>query len=135
MPGPALHAQQKFGEAINTGALDLLHGLVSPDCVDHDPAPGQPAGAPGYMAVFTELRQAFPDMHVEVEHVVELGDDVAFAYTLTGTHDGDFMGHLPTGKPVKVRGLQISTFKDGQLVERWGMSDQLGILQQIGVVA
>lgn len=43
------------------------------------------------------------------------------------------MGHAATGKKVSVRGLQISTFKGGKLVERWGSSDQLGILTQLGL--
>jgi predicted ester cyclase len=59
-------------------------------------------------------------------------DNVAIAYTLTGTHRGDFMGIAPTGRKVSARGVQIARFENGKLVERWGSSDQLGILQQIG---
>ena len=71
-------------------------------------------------------------MKIEVEKLVADEDDVAFAYTLTGTHKGDFMGVEGTNKSVKVRGMQISRFKDGKMVERWGSSDELGILKQIG---
>ncbi len=73
--------------------------VVAPDCHDHDPAPGQHMGPEGYKAFFTELRTAFPDMQVEVKKLVADGDSVAFAYTLTGTHQGDFNGHKPTGRP------------------------------------
>jgi predicted ester cyclase len=59
---------------------------------------------------------------------------LAFAYTLTGTHDGLLMGIAPTGKKIKIRGLQISRFKDGKMVERWGSSDELGMLHQLGVL-
>jgi predicted ester cyclase len=45
------------------------------------------------------------------------------------------MGVAPTGKMMKVRGVQISKFKDGKMVERWGSSDELGMLQQLGVAA
>jgi len=126
-------AQQAFGDTVNSGALEF-DALVAADSVDHDPGPGQVPGPAGYKALFSELRTAFPDMHLEVEHLVADGDDVAFAYTLTGTHDGPFMGHPATGRAIKVRGLQISTILDGKLVERWGSSDQLGILTQIGVI-
>ncbi|OUD88806.1 SnoaL-like polyketide cyclase [Clavibacter michiganensis subsp. michiganensis] len=44
-----------------------------------------------------------------------------------------FQGHAPTGKSVKIRGMQISTFVDGKLAERWGSSDELGILTQLGL--
>jgi steroid delta-isomerase-like uncharacterized protein len=126
-------AQQAFGEAVNSGSLDF-DLLVAPDSVDHDPAPGQVPGPTGYRALFAELRAAFSDLHIEVEHLLADGDDVAFAYTLTGTHDGPLMGHPSTGRAIKVRGLQISRFADGKLVERWGSSDQLGILRQIGLI-
>ena len=71
-------------------------------------------------------------MQVEVEHLVADEDNVAFAYTLTGTHKRDFMGVEGTNKPINVRGMQISRFKNGKMVERWGSSDELGILKQIG---
>lgn len=59
-------------------------------------------------------------------------ENVAFAYTLTGTHQGEFLGVAATGKRIQVRGLQIGRFESGQIVERWGSTDQLTILQQIG---
>ncbi|MGI8975211.1 MAG: ester cyclase [Thermomicrobiales bacterium] len=71
---------------------------------------------------------------IAVDHMVADDDNVAFAYTLTGTHQGPFMGHEATGKPISIRGMQISRFENGKMVERWGMSDQMGILQQIGAV-
>ena len=126
-------AQQAFGDAVNAGDLDAFDALVGPEAVDHDPAPGQVAGPQGYRAMFGELRTAFPDLHLEVEHLVAAGDDVAFAYTVSGTHQGDFQGHAPTGGSFRVRGLQISRFEDGRMVERWGSSDQLGMLTQLGL--
>jgi len=128
-----IEAQTKFGEAINTGNLEAMHNLVAVDSIEHDPAPGQAKGAQGYIDFFTKMRAAFPDMKVEVEQLVADDDNIAFAYTLTGTHEGDFNGLPPTHKKIKVRGLQISKFKDGKMVERWGSSDELGILKQLGI--
>lgn len=130
-----ISAQEAFGEAVNSGNLAALDDLVAPGVVDHDPAPGQGAGAQGYRDMFAELRTAFPDLHIAVEHLVAADDDVAFAYTITGSHDGPLMGHEATGRSVKVRGMQISRFADGKLVERWGSSDQLGMLSQLGIVS
>lgn len=126
-------AQEAFGQAVNSGDFDAFDTLVAPTCVDHDPAPGQAAGPQGYRAMFGELRSAFPDLAVEVVHLTATDDDVAFAYSLTGTHRGTFEGHAPTGRSFTVRGLQISRFEDGVMVERWGSSDQLGILTQLGL--
>lgn len=130
----SIQATEKFGELVNGGRFDAFPEVVAPDCHDHDPAPGQHMGPEGYQAFFTKLRSAFPDMQVEVKKLVADGDSVAFAYTLTGTHQGDFNGHKPTGKAIKVRGMQIGRFVDGKMVERWGSSDELGILKQIGAI-
>jgi predicted ester cyclase len=78
------------------------------------------------------MRRAFPDMQVELAELVADEQAIAFAYTFTGTQGGPLMGIAPTKKKVKIRGLQISKFRDGKMVERWGSSDQLGMLQQIG---
>lgn len=126
-------AQQRFGAAVNSGVLQELDDLVAPDCIEHDPAPGQGPGPQGYRDMFAELRTAFPDLHVEVEHLTATDDDVAIAYTLTGTHQGPLMGHEPTGRAISIRGVQIGRFSGGKLTERWGSSDQLGMLTQLGL--
>jgi steroid delta-isomerase-like uncharacterized protein len=124
----------KFAEAVNTGKFDLFQEAVSAENVDHDPAPGQVQGPEGYRTFFSGLRTAFPDLSVTLDTMVADDDSIAFAYTLTGTQDGPLDGLAPTGRKVKIRGLQISKFKDGKMVERWGSSDELGMLQQLGAV-
>jgi steroid delta-isomerase-like uncharacterized protein len=126
-------AQTAFASAVNSGHLEGIREVVAPDSVDHDAAPGQVPGPAGYEAMFTEMRRAFPDLHVEVEHLMASDDELAFAYTIKGTHLGELMGHAPTGKEVSYRGMQISRFADGKLVERWGSSDELGMLHQLGL--
>lgn len=125
-------ATETFGKAANTGQFALFTDVVAPNVIDHDPAPGQGAGPEGFAAFFTELRAAFPDLNIEVEHMVADDDNVAFAYTMSGTHQGDFMGVPATGKRVSARGMQIGRYENGKLVERWGSSDELGILKQLG---
>lgn len=60
---------------------------------------------------------------------------VCLAYTLTGTHQGEFQGIAPTGRRIEVRGVQIGRFENGKIVERWGSTDELGIMRQLGVMA
>ncbi|MFF4117016.1 ester cyclase [Streptomyces sp. NPDC001714] len=128
-------AQTAFGEAVVAGDLDALDEIVAADSIDHDPAPGQTSGPEGYKTMFGELRTAFPDLALQVEHLVATDDELAFAYVISGTHLGPLMGRPATGKQVSYRGMQISRFDgDGRLVERWGSSDELGMLRQLGLV-
>ena len=82
--------------------------------------------------MFKGLRESFADFKIAVDQLVADDDKVAIAYTLTGTHQGSFLGVPATGKWIKARGGQIGRFSNGKLVERWGSSDQLGNLNQIG---
>ncbi|MEJ7797185.1 MAG: ester cyclase [Solirubrobacteraceae bacterium] len=124
-------AQEHLAEHLNAGDIDTAVQSFAADAVDHDPAPGQGPGREGFKAFFTELTGAFPDAHIEPVHLVADDDHVCVAYTLSGTHQGDFHGVLATGKRIEVRGLQIGRFANAQIVERWGSTDELGIMQQL----
>ena len=78
---------------------------------------------------FSGLRTAFPDLAVTVDRLVQTKTDIAMA----GTHHGEFAGIAPTGRPITARGMQIARFENGKIVERWGSSDELGILLKLGV--
>ena len=125
--------QEAAAALLNSGDIDgFVDTLFAVDAVDHDPAPGQGPGREGYRTFFRTLTAAFPDAHLEPQVSVADEDKIAFAYTLTGTHQGEFQGVAATGERIEVRGLQIGRFENGQIVERWGSTDELGILQQIG---
>jgi len=125
---------QRQGEAIAAGHLEALREVFADNVVDHDPAPDQAPGPKGYIDFFGGLRTAFPDLAVSVDYLVTDDDNVAMAYTISGTHNGPLGGIPATGKKVKARGMQIARFENGKIVERWGSSDELGILKQIGVI-
>ena len=125
--------QQRFGEAVNGNNLSDLKELIAPDVVDHDPAPYQGKGPEGFISFFKTFIAAFPDLTIDVEHMVADEENVSIAYTVTGTHRGEFLGIPATGRQITARGVQIARFNgEARMIERWGSSDQLGILQQLG---
>lgn len=125
-------AQQKLAESVNAGDVEAAVSVFAEDAVDHDPAPGQSAGRAGFREFWTTLTTAFPDAKIEPRHEVTDDEHVVIAYTLTGTHQGEFNGIAPTGRRIEVNGIQIGRFENGEIVERWGSSDELGIVQQLG---
>ncbi len=124
-------AQEKLAEGINAGNTAVVHEVFAENVVDHDPAPDQGPGPEGFHDFFKALTSAFPDAKIEPQQLVADDDNVAVAYTLTGTHEGEFHGVAPTGKQIEVRGVQIARFEDAMIVERWGSTDELGILRQL----
>ncbi|MCA1704934.1 MAG: ester cyclase [Actinobacteria bacterium] len=126
-------ALERMAEMINTGNLDSFGEVVDQDAVDHDPAPGQQRGIEGFRGFFTTLRAGFPDLQLTPVTIVANDEHVAMAYTINGTHQGEFQGIAPTGKQISARGVEIVKFRDGKMVERWGSSDEMGILGQLGM--
>ncbi|MGQ7297727.1 ester cyclase [Quadrisphaera sp. KR29] len=125
-------AQQHLGELLNAGEIDRIDEVFAADVLDHDKAPDQGEGVEGTKGFFRTLTAAFPDAHLEVDQLVADEDNVVIAYRLSGTHQGDFQGVPATGKRVEARGVQVGRFADGKIVERWGATDELGILRQLG---
>jgi steroid delta-isomerase-like uncharacterized protein len=124
--------QERAAALFDAGDVDAgVDTLFAEDCVDHDPAPGQGPGREGFRTFFHRLRDAFPDFRITPETMVVGEEHIALAYTLTGHHRGEFQGVAPTGNRVEVRGMQIGRFRDGRIVERWGSTDELGMLQQL----
>jgi predicted ester cyclase len=80
------------------------------------------------------FRAAFPDIHVAVEDVIANGDKVVVRLTFSGTHTGPLMGMPPTGKFVTITGIAIDRIQNGKIVEHWVNRDDLGMLQQLGMI-
>ena len=87
-----LAALGKLAEAVSSGNLAVLDEVFAPNVVDHDPAPDQEPGPDGYKRFFSGLRAAFPDLTVTVDRLVQTETDIAIAYTIRGTHRGEFSG-------------------------------------------
>jgi predicted ester cyclase len=60
---------------------------------------------------------------------------VACRVTCSGTHEGELWGIPPTGKRFSVEHVHWHRLADGKLVERWGVRDDLGMMQQLGVIS
>ena len=80
------------------------------------------------------LRTAFPDLRFEIHELVAEGDIVAGRLTMSGTHDGPLMGTPPTGRSVRQDHMHFVRYKDGKAVEHWGVRDDLGMMEQMGLM-
>lgn len=128
-------ATKRWGsEVASSGRYEVLDEILAPNFVDHDPAPDQGSGIDGLKGFFKTMRSAFPDLQAEPVEVVATDDHVAMRYTISGTHQGEFQGVAPTGKSFKVAALQLGRFENGRCVERWGSTDELGMLKQLGIL-
>ena len=98
------------------------------------PLPVEATGAEALKEVFSRLHRAFPDLHVSVEDLIAEGDRIAARNSVTGTHQGDYMGIPPTGRRVTYNEMFIVRFVDGRIAETWGVVDVFSQMKQLGAI-
>jgi steroid delta-isomerase-like uncharacterized protein len=125
-----------YNEVIGDGNTDLIDEIAAEDIVDHEEGfPGQPDGREGVHFFVNAIRTAFPDIRPKsTEPVLVDGDLEAGRTVVTGTHHGELMGVPATGKTVEFEGIDIIRVQDGKVVEHWGVTDNMALMQQIGAV-
>lgn len=126
--------QRFIDEIFNQGNLASLDELIADDFVDRTPMPNVPANKEGLKQIALMFRAAFPDLKVTVEQQIAEGDLVAMRLVTRGTHRGDLMGIAATGKQIEINEQHIIRIANGKAVEHWGVEDNLGMMQQLGVV-
>lgn len=132
---PAVLMRRVTDEIWNGRRVDLVDELVAEDFVDHVDLPVEAVGGrERYRATVEGTLAAFSDYHEAIEFVVA-DDDTAVTYiTVSGTHDGDLFGLPPSGNRLEYRGIGILRFRDGKVVERWGVADSMTMMGQLGLL-
>jgi steroid delta-isomerase-like uncharacterized protein len=124
-----------IGRLFTKGDLTAIDDYLAEDYVDHDPPFGTPGGRAGMRGAAAMFREAFPDWHAEVGHLIAEGDLVCERFIASGVQRGAVMGVPPTGNTVTLPGIQIFRISGGKIAERWGQLDELGLLRQLGLVS
>ena len=123
-------------EVLAQGALDVADAILAPEFAWHAPnlPPGVSPDREGIKRYATMLRTAYPDMRFTYGQIVAAGDKVVTYWMARATQSGPLMAIPPTGRPVVVTGIDIFRVADGKIAELWESWDQLGMLQQLGVL-
>ncbi|GAA0388497.1 ester cyclase [Microbispora corallina] len=109
-----------YDEVLNGDDLDVADEIITPG---FSPRGAGPAGPEALKQIARYLRSAMPDLHFDIEDMIAEGDRVATRWTLRGTHEGDFFGFPPTGRPVEVRACVVFRMEDGKVAEIWPVVD------------
>jgi steroid delta-isomerase-like uncharacterized protein len=122
-----------FEEVWNRGRVAAIDEMLSSQATIHGLGP-EGLDVAAFKQFHTRYRSAFPDVRIHVEDVIAEGDKVAVRWSGTGTHQGNDLGFPATGNSIQFTGMTIGRVENGKLVEGWNVFDQLGMLQQLGVV-
>jgi len=128
----------RFQKAMSGGDWELMSKtideVVEPDALIRTPLPSEATGAELLKEAFRRLHRAFPDLHITIEDLIAEDDKVVARDTVTGTHQGEYMGLPPTGKSITYNEIFICRFADGRVAETWGVVDVLSQMRQLGAI-
>lgn len=116
--------------AWNEGRLEVIDEIYAPAFINH-----YTGETPATLKQkITAVRAAFPDVQVAVDAQVAEGDMIVSRWTARGVHREAFMGAPATHKHMEQTGITMLRVENGKIVEGWSRADELGLLQQLGLL-
>jgi steroid delta-isomerase-like uncharacterized protein len=121
-------------EAVKRGNVNATDEFLAEDATFYDPGRPPSIGREAQKQRGVGLLAGFPDVRFVIEDLIAEGDKVVARWTMRATHSGPFMGLPPTGKQIAMNGITIYRLTNGQIGEARSELDQMGLLQQLGVM-
>jgi predicted ester cyclase len=128
-----LAVRRLLDEGFGAGDLTVVDDYVVTDFVEHQNGV-QGFGPEAVKAIIRGLHDSLTDLRLEIEAIVAVDDDVWARSRARGVNTRPFMGRPPTGKEIEIDVIDIIRFRDGKMVEHWGVADRLGLIQQLGLM-
>ena len=130
---------RRYYEEIDAAAKDdrgasVLDDFVAPNFVNRNPSPGFTPDLEGLKQAYEHFLGANPDGYHVVEDMIAEGDKVVTRLCAYGTQTGELFGIPPTDKRVSMTAIAIHRIENGKIVEHWSELDNLGMMQQLGVI-
>ena len=127
-------ARRAFDEFINQKNLANAGKYIAPNYVGHFSNAPLVQGVEAFQQYLAVWNGAVPDSVVTIDDAVAEGDKVVLRVTYRGTHTGPLMNIPPTGKSFTISAINIFRMADNLAVEQWAIVDDLGMMQQLGLI-
>lgn len=119
----------------NSNDVDRIETLFASDAVHEDITSGVKLHSVSAIRdLFNDTWQAIPDVRTEVKSVISQGESVAWEWTMTATHTGDFPLLPATGRPFSIDGVSVIRIVVGKILSQRDYYDQASFLRQVGVL-
>jgi steroid delta-isomerase-like uncharacterized protein len=131
---------KRYVAAWNACDVDAMAELIADDIMWADPALPEPAcGVPAVQEFIRMSFRAFPDLRFsepDPPHLTAGGEQVAWAWTMEGTMKGsvDPPGFAPTGRRMRVDGVDLWRMRDGRIARYRAFYDATDLARQLGIM-
>lgn len=109
--------------------IEDITEFVREDVVGNDPEFG--TSVESFVEQWKGWLRAFPDVRIDLDEIVAESDRVACRWTMTGTHQDEYMGILPTGKQIKISGTSFDRLVDGKIAQGFDCWDAKRLHEQL----
>lgn len=118
----------------NERRLEFIDKIIAESHALGDPTlSGGAVGPAAYRRQVERFLKGLPDLRFNIDETVSEKDKLVVAWTLTGTHRGEFLGIPATNKKISVSGITINQIADGKILESTVLWDVLSLMQQLGI--
>jgi len=118
----------------NERRLEFIDKVIADTHALSDPTvSGRGVGPSAYRRQVERFLTGLPDLRVQVDDTISEKDKLVVAWTITGTHRGEFLGVPPTNRKVSFSGITINQITRGKIIESTVFWDGLGLLEQFGI--
>ena len=127
-------AARRYAAFWNTGETRYATAALAPGFIDRTLTPGRPQGPAGPLQASQMFRMAVPDLTAEIQDMVVAGDRVSVHLRFKGRFTGRFGEVAGQGQTIDFQAFDLYRVKNGQITENWHLEDNLGLMQQMGIL-
>ena len=121
-------------QAWNSGNVSDVLNFYQDNIVREDTALKRAYEKADLTRIIIGYSSAFPDIHYEVEKIIEQGDNIVVCWNVSGHQKGKLMNIPPTGKFISFKGVSVLEITDGKISKVFYMWDEAGMLRQMGML-
>ncbi len=125
---------RKSFEHTAAGDLGAFDKYFSSDLVYHGTAGVEIQGLGGLKEMASMYLNAFSEIKMEIHDQAADGDKVWTRLNIVATHTGELQGIAPIGKGISIGMMTVHRLAGGKIVEMWDITDEMGMMQQLGVI-
>ncbi|MFB7056197.1 ester cyclase [Streptomyces vinaceus] len=118
--------------AMESGELDAAERMLTEHFIAH--VPGSPAPLVGrdvWRLGAQAMKDAFPDLKIQVQDIFGVGDKVTVLLHFEGTHRGAFQQIEATGRRVGFGSIEVYRIEGDKIAEEWVAPDMISLMRQI----
>jgi steroid delta-isomerase-like uncharacterized protein len=121
-----------YEEVWNKRRLEVVDDLISTSHALNDPiVSGSQIGPESYKRRVVEFTTSFPDLRFAIEDIITEKGKVGVSWTISGTHQGEFLDIPATGSKIFVEGITIHYIANGKILDSHARWDALDLLRQL----